>query len=172
MEKSTNGKDLSGILAEFRAYVNEHLPPFGGNRNDYIHEILVQGYKEILKRPNENPLAHLRLCFPNLCKRARTELSQADSLTKNKAIEMVSLDFTDEPPSCIIYINSDFLVQEYIAEIRTKLTKAQLKVFDWVLAHPGCKKRDALAALGYHSEAGFRQIMYRIRDVVDAVIKQ
>ena len=161
MEKRLTDSEISDALSRFSEYIKKYVPPYGGDRDDFISEILVQGFFELTKRVNvENAFQHLMICFPNLCKRARTELSKVSKVMKGN-VEIASIDFI-EPPRCTFRVDAEILFREYIDELRGMLTITQLKVLDWVLENPDAPKAQAMEELGYASEAGYRQILYRI----------
>jgi len=165
MVKHLTDKEISDAINSFLAYVKNRVRVRMDERADYIHEVLVQAFHELDKhREITDPLKHLIMCYPNLCKRARSEQSKLFTNTLVKGdTEVVYIDDYKIDESVT---NTDWRVifEDCVGAIRDELTGTQLVVFDYLIGNIGAPRSDMWHALGYNSEAGFRQIVGRIRE--------
>lgn len=173
MVKYLTDKEISNAIDEFTGYVQSRVRIRMEERVDYIHEIVVQAFYELDRhREIVDPLGHLKMCYPNLCKRARSEQSKLFTNSMVKGDTEVS--YIEDCQIEEVVTDADWFVifEDCVNAIRTELTDVQLVVFDYLIDNVGASRSDMWRVLGYQSEAGLRQIAGRIRERAMPILRQ
>ena len=170
---------------QYERHVDKKLFMSIEDREDIAHEILFQAYLELKRRVGYEGdiMDYLRRCYFNLYRRARHAHYKLKSpLPADKIINFD--DYADGMEDHLYFLNKDWLpntfenkpadyytaIMEAYEQICIILTPRQLKIFEYVI-HCGPKSDEEIRnELGYTSEAGFRQIIHRIRSKIQEQI--
>ena len=181
MEPKLKEDDFNAILVEYEKFVNKKLFNNIDDREDIAHEIVFQAYLELKRRVGYEGdiMDYLRRCYFNLYKRARHAHYKLKSpLPADKIINFD--DYAAGMEDHLYFLNKDWLpdtfenkpadyytaIMEAYEQICIVLTPRQLKVFEYIIDCGPRSDVEIRKTLGYTSEAGFRQIIHRIRSKI------
>jgi hypothetical protein len=148
------------VLTEFEKYAAKYVSSRYANRQDLIHEILVQALFELNRLPDLNKnelLKTLKIRYINLFKRARSELRKYDSFYYGTC-DIIDLNLVSAD-------DLQILLGEIWDGLLESLTNKQREVL-YELIKNSEGKEYIWKDLGYSDASGYHKIVNRIRKKV------
>lgn len=180
--------DFEEILEEYEDFVQKKLLTNIEDREEIRAEILFQAYLELKRRIGYDGdiRDYLRRCYFNLFKRARHAHYKSKEMLSGLT-PVVYFDYAsgnvddslyfphhDWLPNAFHGQPADFcsIIDEYFEQISEALTPRQNIILKAIMEEEHCDIGALREKLGYTSEAGFRQIVNRIREKIEEIIRQ